>query len=114
MTLYCRSDIAAVSVSPEGHGGCGITHSRPAPGGKPEKLWALTCDGGCENHLRHDSHWSVTDIEIPETYDETKRRERNEKTGKLDRENQLAGAMIELASPSPTIVNVLNSVLDWF
>lgn len=96
MSLWARSDLAAVTIS-AAHGGCAKTHSRPAPGGVPDPVWQLDCVGGCEDHLRHDPHWSSTAVEIPETYDETKAREKNEKSGKLDRENQLAAAMIELA-----------------
>lgn len=94
MTVYGRSDLAAVTIS-EAHGGCGETHSRPVEHGAPVKIWALDCPR-CEDHLRHDPHWSATTAEVPETYDEQKKRERDEKSGKLDRENQLAAALIEL------------------
>lgn len=102
MTMWARSDVCAINIS-AAHGGCATPggHRRPVEHGAPVKTWALDCPP-CEDHLRKDAGrtvgatWSVTDVEIPETYDETKRRERNEKTGKLDRENQLAGAMIEL------------------
>jgi hypothetical protein len=95
MTVYARSDLASVSLS-AAHGGCGEIHVRPAPGGKPDKLWALDCANGCEDHLRHDPLWSTTLAEIPETYDSKLVRERDEKMGKLDRENQLAEALIAL------------------
>lgn len=95
MTVYARSDLASVTLS-AAHGGCGTTHVRPAPGGKPEKIWALDCPGGCEDFLRHDSTWSTTMAELPETYDRRIERERDEKMGKLDRENQLAEALISL------------------
>jgi len=95
MTLYSRSDVAAVTVPVAGFGGCGNTHSRPVVNGAPEKTWALDCPP-CEDHLRHSDQWSATVTEIPETYDETKAREQAEKSGKLDRENQLAAAIIEL------------------
>ena len=103
MTMWARSDVCAINIS-AAHGGCATPggHRRPVEHGAPVKIWALDCPP-CENHLRQDAGrtagalWSVTDVEIPETHDEAKRRERNEKSGKLDRENQLAGAMIELA-----------------
>ena len=96
MTVYSRNDLAAVNLSVEGHGGCGEPHSRPVVNGAPKKIWDLTCPQ-CENHLRHDPLWSVNPIEIPETYDETKARERSEKAGKMDRERQLAVALEQLA-----------------
>ena len=96
MTLYCRSDISAVSVSPDGHGGCGNTHSRPAPGGRPEAVWALTCDGGCEDHLRHDPHWAVTLAKLPETFDEEAARKDFEQRGALDERKLMAMALAKL------------------
>ncbi len=84
MTVYARSDLSSVSLS-AAHGGCGEVHVRPAPGGKPERLWALSCSGGCEDHLRHDPLWSTTMSEIPETYDEGKSREDFDKRGAKDR-----------------------------
>ncbi len=96
MTLYSRSDLASVSVSPSAHGGCGSTHVRPAPGGKPDDLWKLDCFS-CEDHLRHDPHWSATLSEIPETYDESKAREDFDKRGAKDRDNVLALALARLA-----------------
>jgi hypothetical protein len=95
MTLYARSDLAAVTVSPA-HGGCGSTHSRPAPGGQPENLWQLSCAGGCEEHLRSDPHWSTTLSEIPETYDEKKSREDYEKRGAKDVNTMLALALARM------------------
>lgn len=95
MTVYARSDIASVFVPAEGFGGCGTLHSRPVHDGAPVKVWHLDCPP-CENHLRKDPHWSTTHAEIPETYDQKLVRERDEKMGKLDRENQLAAALIEL------------------
>src|SRR5215472_8680361 len=95
MAVYARGDIAAVTISAT-HGGCGTTHSRPVEQGAPARIWSLACEAGCEDYLRSDPLWSATIPEIPETYDETKKRERDEKAGKLDRENQLAAALIEL------------------
>jgi hypothetical protein len=87
MTVYARGDVACVSISPN-HGGCGSTHSRPAPGGNPVELWALSCNRGCEDLLRKDPLWATTVSEVPETYDETLVREDNEKRGKLDAEKR--------------------------
>jgi len=95
LTIYARADLAHTLI-PESFGGCGERHFRPVENGAPAKLWALTCENGCENYLRHDPLWSVTTTEVPETYDETKAREQSEKSGKMDRERQLAEALIQL------------------
>lgn len=97
MTVYAASSIVAVNLSVEGHGGCGEAHIRPVVDGAPAKMWALDCPGGCENHLRHDPMWSTNPVEVPETHDEKVSRERNEKTGKLDRDNQMQQALIQLS-----------------
>ncbi len=109
MTVYAASSLGAVNLSVEGHGGCGQVHSRPTPDGAPVKVWALDCPQ-CENHLRHDPLWSSTVIEIPETYDETKAREQSEKSGKMDRERQLAEALIQLG-PLGDLPKALGQVL---
>lgn len=97
MTVWSISSQTEVNVSP-GHGGCGLAHRRPLDlDGEPVRIWGLDCVNGCENHLRHDVHWSPTAEDIPLTFDEQKARDRAEKSGKLDRENQLAGAIIELS-----------------
>ena len=84
MSVYARSDLAAVTVS-EAHGGCGQTHSRPAPGGIASAVWHLDC-AVCSDHLRHDPHWSVTAVDVPETYDETRARDDFDKRGAKDRD----------------------------
>jgi hypothetical protein len=94
MSVYARSDLAAVTVS-EAHGGCGKTHHRPASDGNPALLWELDC-ADCCNHLRSDPLWSSTRAELPETYDEKIARERDEKTGRLDRDKQIVDALIKL------------------
>jgi hypothetical protein len=94
LTVYARADLAYVFVS-EAHGGHNTGHARPVENGAPTKTWALTCEF-CEDFLRHDSNWSTTIAELPETYDRRLERERDEKMGKLDRENQLAEALIAL------------------
>ena len=91
---YARPDLAYVFVS-EAHGGCGQPHRRPVENGAPAKVWSEDCVK-CNDFLRHDSNWSTTLAELPETYDRRLERERDEKMGKLDRENQLAEALISL------------------
>lgn len=96
MTLFPPSNWVESTVPVEA-GGCGQPHRRPYVNGKPVHPYGLECSG-CEDFLRkHNSdQWSATLTEIAETYDETKAREQAEKSGKLDRENQLAAAIIEL------------------
>lgn len=94
MPVYARSDLASVAVS-AAHGGCGEVHSRPAPGGNPEKIWSISgCS--CEDHLRHDPLWSATLSEIPETHDEAKAREDYTKRGANDVNTMLALALARL------------------
>ena len=96
MSLWARSDLAAITVS-EAHGGCGHTHSRPAPGGVPVQPWKLDCADGCEDHLRHDQHWASTSAEIAETFDEVKAREDFERRGAKDKDAVLTLALARLA-----------------
>lgn len=97
MTVHARSDLAAVTITPD-HGGCGATHSRPVVEGAPAKLWSLTCHGGCEDVLRKDAHWSATISGVPETPDEKAYREDQELKGKQDQQNQTAEALSRLAT----------------
>lgn len=97
MTVYARSDVAAVAISTE-HGGCGQQHSRPVDAaGDPAKLWALTCHGGCEDVLRADPLWASTVAEIPETPDEKTIREDWDKRGASDQQYVQALALAKLA-----------------
>ena len=96
MTVYARSDLMSVSISPL-HGGCGETHSRPVNEGAPDKVWSLTCNDGCEDILRSDPHWASHPDDIPETPDEKMRRENQQRAGQRDQENATAQAMQELA-----------------
>ena len=73
MTLYGRRDAVYVAVSPA-VGGCGASHSRPVTHGAPDPEWELNCPQ-CERHLMNDPHWSGTRHAVPETPDETSRRE---------------------------------------
>ena len=96
MTVWARSDLAAVTVS-EAHGGCGQTHRRPAPGGNPAAVWKFSECPQCEDFLRHDPLWAVTAAEIPETHDETKTREDFDKRGARDKDAILALALAKIA-----------------
>jgi hypothetical protein len=99
MTLWARSDLAAVNVS-EAHGGCGRTHHRPANDGVPVQPWQLDCPP-CEDHLRHDSHWAVTSSEIPETHDESKAREDFERRGARDKDALMTLIMAKAVGLDP-------------
>ncbi len=95
MTLYARSDLTLVALSPA-HGGCGAPHARPVTHGAPAATWALDCPA-CEQHLRSDPHWAVMPSEVPETPDEVKIREDSEKRGQRDTQNQTREALLSLA-----------------
>lgn len=96
MTLFARSDVMSVALSRD-HGGCGATHSRPVTHGSPAKVWALSCPA-CENHLRKDPHWAADTEEIPETPDEAKLRELQEKRGEKNIAASLQTSIASLAS----------------
>ncbi len=95
MTLYARSDLTLVALSPA-HGGCGAPHARPVTHGAPAATWALDCPA-CEQHLRSDPHWAVMPSEVPETPDEVKIREDAEKRGQRDTQDQMRSAILSLA-----------------
>lgn len=97
MSVWARSDVAAITISPD-HGGCGRTHSRPAPGGNPVPVWELNCHGGCEDHLRNNSLWSATPETIPETPDEIAARESNEKRTQRDQQTRNVEVMEKLGN----------------
>ena len=59
-------------------------------------LFVLSCDDGCENHLRHDPQWSSTISELPECHDEQLKREDFEKRGALDERKLMAMALAKL------------------
>lgn len=96
MTVWARNDVCAVSISPE-HGGCGESHTRPVVKGAPVKIWALTCHGGCEDHLRGNSLWSGTPEGVPETPDEMNIRLDVERRGQLEQQATMASALNDLA-----------------
>jgi hypothetical protein len=96
MTLHARSDLMGVAVSKD-HGGCGATHSRPVTHGSPVKVWVLDCHA-CENHLRGDPNWAVDPEEIPETPDEMRLRENQEKRGEKNIASSLQASIASLAS----------------
>lgn len=95
MTIYARSDLAAVAVSAD-HGGCGDVHTRPVVGGAPAKIWALDCHP-CEDFLRSDSLWSPQATTIPETMDEENTRKDVEKRGAVEQAQGVADALGQLA-----------------
>jgi hypothetical protein len=96
MTVYARSDVAAVTIS-AAHGGCGSVHSRPVVAGAPARIWSLTCHDGCEDVLRRDSLWAATPNTIPETPDETAIREDSEKRGQIEQAQTTTAALQDLA-----------------
>lgn len=95
MTIYARSDLCYVAVSPD-HGGCGEGHARPVVAGAPAKVWALTCHQ-CEDHLRSDKLWSPQVTTIPETMDEENARKDVEKRGAVEQAQSVADALSQLA-----------------
>lgn len=97
MTVYARSDVAAVTISSD-HGGCGTVHSRPVVEGAPVKIWALTCHDGCEDYLRNDSLWSGTAHTIPETPDEIAIRADVEKRGQAEQQTSIMDALNKLSA----------------
>lgn len=110
MTVYARSDVAAVSISPD-HGGCGVTHGRPVVEGAPVKIWALTCHDGCEDHLRNDPLWSGTAHTIPETPDEVAIRTDVEKRGQVEQQTSIMDALNKLSALG-TLPTVLAQLLS--
>ena len=96
MTLYARSDVMSVALSKD-HGGCGATHMRSVTQGAPAKVWALDCVL-CEDHLRSDPHWAIDALEIPETPDETRVREKAEERGEHAQKANLERAVASLAT----------------
>lgn len=95
MPVHARSDVAAVTIS-QAHGGCGQPHSRPVVEGAPVKLWTLTCPQ-CEDVLRSDPLWSGTVSEIPETPDEQRVREDQQRRGQREQADATAHALERLA-----------------
>lgn len=95
MTVYARSDIAAVTVG-RSHGGCGEVHSRPVVNGAPARTWGLTCPP-CEAHLTHDPAWSGTLADVPSTPDEDLARESAVKKTISSRDDIMALALAKIA-----------------
>lgn len=101
--IYARSDIRNVSVSPA-HGGCGQTHTRP----EGEQLWGLECPA-CQVFLLKDPLWCAEPEDLPETFDEQRRREGLEKnaTARNLRVTETAAAMLALmAGPRDLLAGV--------
>ena len=98
MTMYAPSDIHSLSVSVDGHGGCGETHNRPLDAaGNPVQPWGLTCPPCEEFVLKFDPRWSRTIDGITETYDEKLSREAFEQKGVRSRDALMAIAMARMA-----------------
>lgn len=96
MTVYAMSSIQQECVGAD-HGGCGKRHDRPTGrDGKPVKVWALSCPGGCEEHLRSKPGWATTISKVPETYDEKAAREDFAERGVLDERRLMAMALAKL------------------
>lgn len=104
MTVYARSDVASVVLS-AAHGGCGVVHTRPAPGGEPVRLWELTCPS-CEDHLRSDPLWGATLTSIPETPDEVAAREANDKRTAREQQERNIDVMEKLGSLPDALRNL--------
>ena len=110
MTVYARSDVASVTISPA-HGGCGAVHTRPAPGGEPVRVFALTC-AACEDVLRYDSLWGASATAIPETPDEVINREANEKRTSVEQAARNVEAMEKLGAMPETLAKVLADLIQ--
>jgi hypothetical protein len=77
-----------------------VTHGAPA------KVWALTCPA-CEDHLRSDPNWAVDALEIPETPDEIKLREAQEKRGEKTVAANLQASIASLATSQQGIQQLM-------
>jgi hypothetical protein len=99
MTVYARSDVLGVALS-RSHGGCGEFHGRPVVNGAPVKEWAFSECAQCEKALRvvNDPHWAGMPSEIPETPDEVKIREDQEKRGQRDAATATSQALTQIAN----------------
>jgi hypothetical protein len=101
MTVYAMSSTTRVTVSPEGHGGCGASHLRPADeNGRPVPVWGIDCPS-CEQYLRSDPQWSVTIEEIVPTFDEKKSADKWAVQGARDQQLMLTAAVAQLAGFGP-------------
>ena len=105
MTLFARSDINEVTVSPA-HGGCGATHHRPIVDmdfvddyGHPQvlfdKTFALNCPR-CEPFLSSEPTWAKFEADTPLTPDEQRIADREAQTGTALM-TQMASAMANAA-----------------
>lgn len=96
MSVYARSDVGYVAV-PATSGGCGESHRRPTDAeGALVKVWQLDCPQ-CGNYLRHDPHWGGMISEIPETPDEVRVREDEEKRGQRETAAATSHALTQIA-----------------
>lgn len=96
MSVYARSDVGYVAV-PVTSGGCGGSHRRPTDEtGALVKVWQLDCPA-CGNFLRHDPHWGGMISEIPETPDEVRVREDEERRGQRETAAATSHALVQIA-----------------
>lgn len=97
MSVFARSDLLHVAV-PRTGGGCGQGHTRPVVQGAPVKIWEFNECPQCEDYLRHDNQWGATISEIPETPDEIRIREDQEKRGQREAATSNAQALQQIAN----------------
>ena len=96
MSVFARSDVGYVAV-PATSGGCGESHRRPTDAeGALVKVWELDCPQ-CGNYLRRDPHWGGMISEIPETPDEVRIREDEEKRGQRETAAATSHALVQIA-----------------
>lgn len=103
--MYARSDVLHVALS-RVHGGCGEAHTRPVVNGAPVKDWALDCVP-CEKHLKTDVLWAGMPSETPETPDEVKIREDQDRRGQRDAISAQAQALQKIADLPEGIATAL-------
>lgn len=101
MAAYARSDVMYVAVSSY-DGGCGEPHSRPVTEGAPDKVWALSCPQ-CTKSLRSHPLWAGSQDEIPETQEETNRREAAEKKNSINAADAQTAVMAEISKLGPNM-----------
>jgi hypothetical protein len=113
--MYTQSDVASITVSPEGHGGCGQAHVRDVDeSGYPVQPWGVSCPE-CEPYLRTDKQWAATVDDIPPTHDEKKAAEKFRERGQQDKDALLVLAMSRMAGVSaaeipPTLTKMLTGL----
>jgi hypothetical protein len=96
VSVFARSDVGYVAV-PVASGGCGQSHRRPVDAeGNLVKVWELSCPQ-CGNYLRNDPLWGGMISEIPETPDEVRVREDEERRGQRETAAATSHALVQIA-----------------